>query len=115
MPDYQNDEDGERYKASQTTWINSAPDIMTFQMQRTQFIEGVLAKKQHKHQIPPVIHPDRFMLKNRNVVEDLRKNVNVLRKKIVTLKECLARYTNFNGSESNIENILRQALHFFSA
>lgn len=30
VPDYQNDEDGERYKASQTTWVNSAPDIMTF-------------------------------------------------------------------------------------
>ena len=37
VDDYQNDEDGERYKASQTTWIESLPEILTFQMQRTKY------------------------------------------------------------------------------
>ena len=30
VPDYQNDEDGERYKASQTTWIEQLPETLTF-------------------------------------------------------------------------------------
>ena len=40
VPDYQNDEDGDRYKASQTTWIESLPNVLTFQMQRTKFEDG---------------------------------------------------------------------------
>ena len=32
IPDYQNDEDGERYKVSQTTWIESLPAVLTFQL-----------------------------------------------------------------------------------
>ena len=35
VPDFQNEEDGERYKASQTTWIHEMPEVLTFQMQRT--------------------------------------------------------------------------------
>lgn len=35
VPDYANDEDGERYTASQTTWIDKLPDVLSFQMQRT--------------------------------------------------------------------------------
>ena len=32
VADYQNDEDGERYRASQTTWIESLPNVLTFLM-----------------------------------------------------------------------------------
>ena len=106
VPDYQNDEDGERYKASQTTWINSLPDVLTFQMQRTQFTDGILMKKQHKHPIPLTVYPDRFMFKNRSEVEALRKKVEMLRKKITFLKECLGRYTDFNGSGIPLEGAL---------
>ena len=113
VPDYQNDEDGERYKASQTTWIGEMPEILTFQMQRTAFVDGIMMKKQHKHPIPPVIFPDRFQYKNRVEVESLRKNVDTLRKKIQFLKECLAQYTNFNGSEMPLLAALEQALSFF--
>lgn len=106
VPDYQNDEDGERYKASQTTWIDEMPEVLTFQMQRTQFVEGHVMKKQHKHPILPTIYPDRFMYKNRVEVESLRKNVDTLRKKISFLKDCLAKYTNFNGSGMPIVSAL---------
>lgn len=74
------------------------PDVLTFQMVRTTFVEGHLTKKQHKHPIFPVIYPDRFMYRNREQVEALRKQVASLRKKITFLKDCLAKYTNFNGS-----------------
>ena len=75
-------------------------------MQRTQFVEGHLMKKQHKHPILPTIYPDRFMYKNRVEVESLRKQVDTLRKKISFLKDCLARYTNFNGSNMPIAEVL---------
>ena len=84
-------------------------------MQRTQFVEGIMMKKQHKHPILPTIYPDRFMYKNRVEVESLRKQVDTLRKKISFLKECLARYTNFNGSNMPIAGVLSQCLHFFAA
>lgn len=74
-----------------------------------------MMKKQHKHPILPTIYPDRFMYKNRVEVESLRKNVDTLRKKITFLKDCLAKYTNFNGSEMPIAGILSQSLHFFKA
>ena len=115
VPDYQNDEDGERYNASQTTWIEQLPETLTFQMQRTEFIGGLLSKKQHKHPILPVIYPDRFMYSNRSQVEALRKKVSVLRAKISFLKSCLSQYTNFNQSNLSIESALSQSLHFFAA
>lgn len=52
----------------------------------------------HELPIQQEIHPDRFMLENRDEVEKLRKRVKVLRDKIKYLEECLARYTNYNGS-----------------
>ena len=55
------------------------------------------------------------MYKNRVEVESLRKQVDTLRKKISFLKECLARYTNFNGSNIPITGVLSQCLHFFAA
>ena len=30
VANYKNDEDGERYRASQTTWIESLPNVLTF-------------------------------------------------------------------------------------
>lgn len=84
-------------------------------MQRTAFVEGHMMKKQHKHPILPKIYPDRFMYKNRVEVESLRKNVDTLRKKISFLKDCLAKYTNFNGSNIPISGVLDQCLHFFKA
>lgn len=72
-------------------------------------------KKQHKHSIPPVIYPDRFMYSNLVEVASLRKNVATLRKKITFLKDCLKKYTDFNGSGIHLEQALRQSLHFFAA
>lgn len=112
---YQNDEDGERYPASQTTWICTLPEVLTFQMQRTEFIAGQVAKKQHKHPILPVIHPDRFMLKNQQAVQAIRKKVDLLRRKIQFLKDCLARYTNFDQSGLALDTALGAALKYFSA
>ena len=113
IPDYQNDEDGERYKVSQTTWIESLPAVLTFQLQRQKFMDNMLVKKQHKHPILPEIYPDRFMYENRVEVENLRKNVDTLRKKIAYLKECLDQYHDFNGSQMGIEGVLNQAFNFF--
>lgn len=72
-------------------------------------------KKQHKHPILPVIHPDRFMHANRSTVEALRKKVAILRKKIAFLKACLKRYENFNKSGMSIDTALSMSLHFFAA
>ena len=65
-----------------------------------------MMKKQHKHPIMPVVYPDRFMSHNREQVEALRKQVATLRKKISFLKDCLAKYTNYNGSQMPIEGVL---------
>ena len=54
----------------------------------------------------PVVYPDRFMSHNREQVEALRKQVATLRKKISFLKDCLAKYTNYNGSQMPIEGVL---------
>lgn len=88
---------------------------MTFQMQRTAFIDGILMKKQHKHPISPLIYPDRFMYRNRVEIEALRKKVSTLRAKITFLKDCLEKYTNFNGSNIGINTAFDQVLHFFTA
>lgn len=115
VPDYQNDEDGDRYKASQTTWIERLPDILTFQMQRTKFVDGNFMKMQHKHAIQTEIYPDRFMYSNRAEVEALRKKVASLRSKITFLRDCLKKYTNFNSSGISLEDSFTQTLHFFAA
>ena len=47
------------------------------------------------------------MMKNRTEVESLRKQVATLRKKIAFLKDCLKKYTDFNGSGIEIESALR--------
>lgn len=72
-------------------------------------------KKQHKHPIMPTVYPDRFMLQNRQEVEALRKQVATLRQKIALLKDCLAKYTNFNDSGIPLESALSQTLHFLAA
>ena len=71
-------------------------------------------KKQHKHPVMTTIHPDRFMYKNRTEVESLRKNVDILRKKITFLKDCLAKYTDFESSGISVEGALGKALQFFA-
>ena len=61
----------------------------------------------------PVIYPDRFMISNRQFVEDLRRQVKILRIKIQQLNRCLLKYTNFNNSHTSIEQVLYQSLQFF--
>ncbi len=78
-------------------------------------MDGKFVKMQHKHQILTEIYPDRFMYSNRNEVESLRKKVAMLRNKINFLKDCLKRYTDFNGSGIKLEDALSQTLHFFAA
>ena len=75
-------------------------------MQRTKFVEGNFMKMQHKHPVHTQIYPDRFMYSNRNEVESLRKKVAMLRNKITYLKDCLKKYTDFNGSGIKLEDAL---------
>lgn len=61
IDDYLNEMDGERHKATYTTWIEFPPEVLTFQMVRTNQEDGKMVKKQHVHNILPTIHPDRFL------------------------------------------------------
>ena len=74
----------------------------------------MLIKNNHKHPILQTIYPDRFMLENREKVEDLRKTVSILRKKIAYLKTCRQRYTEYNDSNKAIEDAFELVLHFYS-
>ena len=38
VPDYQSSEDGERYTASISTWLSYLPETLTFQMQRSRYV-----------------------------------------------------------------------------
>ena len=71
-------------------------------------------KKYHAFPIQTVIHPDRFLYKNKAEVEQLRQRVVVIQKKISYLEECLARYTNFNDSKLELNTLFNQMLHFFA-
>ena len=71
-------------------------------------------KKHHAFPIQTVIHPDRFLYKNKAEVEQLRQRVVVIQKKISYLEECLARYTNFNDSKLELNTLFNQMLHFFA-
>lgn len=55
------------------------------------------------------------MYRNRVEIEALRKKVSTLRAKITFLKDCLEKYTNFNGSNIGINTAFDQVLHFFTA
>ena len=61
IDNYENTADGLKYEATSSTWIESLPDVLTFQMQRLLFEKGQMVKKNHMHQIPKTIYPDRFL------------------------------------------------------
>ena len=67
-------------------------------MNRLKFTDGKVIKSHHELPIHEEIHPDRFMLENKEEVQKLRKKVQILRNKIKYLEECRDRYKNYNGS-----------------
>ena len=83
-------------------------------MNRLKFTDGKVIKSHHELPIHKEIHPDRFMLENKEEVQKLRKKVQTLRNKIKYLEECRDRYKNYNGSGIQITEALEQTFNLLS-
>ena len=69
-----------KVEAEKSTWIHHLPKVLCFQLNRIEFDRNSMQqiKKQHEFPIQLVIHPDRFLYKNKAEVEQLRQKVVVI-------------------------------------
>lgn len=105
--------EGETTQALKVEWITKLPKIFCMQVNRLKFEDGNPVKSLNPFIIEPVIYADRFMIKNKEQSEKIRKYVHSLRDKIKSLEKALKEYQSFNGSDSNIARVLDLAASFF--
>jgi len=74
-----------------TNWIEKLPQILILQMNRTTLNDKTKVQEKLLHQVPILhkLNPHRFLLKNREFVEQKREKVNKMRIQVQYLKENL--------------------------
>lgn len=100
--------------AEQEVWLTRLPKVLLFQIQRVIYDKESQAsvKKHSVFNIDKVIYPDRFMHHNRAIGTSLRKQVNELKAKVVTLETTLKKYEHYASDSLSLEKVLRNASSF---
>jgi len=65
-------------------------------------------------QIEKTLYIDRFLLKNRELSENISSHVKYLREQIKHLEQSIKEYTHFGGSEYDIRKMFDLMSTFFS-
>ena len=78
-----------------TNWIEKLPPILILQMNRTTLNEKTKVQEKLLHTVPILhqLNPHRFLLMNRDYVEQKREKVDHMRAQVQYLKENLDQFT----------------------
>lgn len=74
-----------------------------------------MEKMLHKVPVLQKIYPQRFLLKNREMVEQSRAKVKILRDKLKLLTDNLQMFKRFDGKDIDLVSLLGQINHFVSS
>lgn len=93
------------------------PPVLILQLNRTKFDSktGQMEKMLHKVPVMEKIYPQRFLLKHREVVEQSRAKVKILRNKLKLLTENLQMYKRYDGKDIELVQLLGSINHFISS
>ncbi|CAG9320649.1 USP28_3 [Blepharisma stoltei] len=102
--------------ASQEFWLEKLPGIILFQIQRVKYdkVTNSTIKIHKQFKFPKILHPDRFMAKNKEIGSKLRENMLLLKNRIKFLEASLEKLNNYNSTNSGLDTILQQTIEFLS-
>lgn len=100
-------------KAVKLDFISELPQVLTFQLNRVKFDRErqTAIKSNREFPLPLEIFPDRFMLKNKQLVEGFRRRIHTIEQKLAVLKSQTGAFEGF-GSNKNLLGSFRDVLAF---
>lgn len=98
-------------------WITKLPKVLFFLVTRVYYDKEKksMVKDNEPFDFEEVIYPDRYLLQNRDVSDQLRNQVNKLRVKTVKLQEHIDKFKNYNEKKHNIGAILHSTAHLLQS
>ncbi|CAD8158155.1 unnamed protein product [Paramecium octaurelia] len=104
--EYKNDKD-EYQQAIKQFWIQSAPQVLTFQIQRVEYNKefGSFTKINSFFHFDKEIYIDRYLLSNQKLAKDIQKQNQQMRDRLKKIDQELATLTQFNGNIDIIQNL----------
>ncbi|XP_037008862.2 ubiquitin carboxyl-terminal hydrolase 28-like [Artibeus jamaicensis] len=107
LPSNQSTENGQEY------WFTKLPPVLTFELSRFEFNQslGQPEKIHNKLEFPPIIYMDRYMHRNKDLVQSKRQCVRRLKEEIVLLQEKMEKYVKYDldPAQSPLLNVASQS------
>ncbi|CAD8153581.1 unnamed protein product [Paramecium pentaurelia] len=104
--EYKNDKD-EYQQAIKQFWIQQAPQVLTFQIQRVEYNKefGSFTKINSFFQFDKEIYLDRYLLSNQKMAKDIQIQNQQMRDRLKKIDQELSMLTQFNGNIDIIQNL----------
>ncbi|CAK77957.1 unnamed protein product (macronuclear) [Paramecium tetraurelia] len=104
--EYKNEKD-EYQQAIKQFWIQSAPQVLTFQIQRVEYSKefGSFTKINSFFHFEKEIYIDRYLLSNQKLAKDIQTQNQQMRDRLKKIDQELATLTQFNGNIDIIQNL----------
>lgn len=106
--------EGLKTKAVKWRWLKRLPSILMFQQQRVGFIDNQQVKLNYPLKFPKELWMDRYLLKNKNVVNERQDHVKEMRLNLKNIQEQLSNSKNYlNKGISKVE-LLSTVIQYLS-
>jgi len=98
-------------------WIVELPKVLFFLITRVYYDKEkkIFIKDNEPFDFEDVIYPDRYLLQNRKISDQLRNQVNELRAKTNRLQDHIAKFKNYNEKKHDIGAILHSTIHLLKS
>lgn len=105
--------DGVFVKAKQTSWIDSLPGVLIFEINRLATdSNGNLFKIKKGFSFPMYLYPGRYLLGNQKKTRSLQKALATKKKNAKQLENSIETFDHFEGKNVNISQMLNLCLNF---
>ena len=114
---YKPDDDKVIENAVKQRWIVQLPKVLFFLITRVYYDKDrkTFAKNNDAFDFEEVIYPDRYLLKNREISDKLRDQVNKLRLKARACQDHINKFKNYNDKNQNIGSVLHSAANLLKS
>lgn len=106
--------EGIKTKAVKWRWMNRLPSILMFQQQRVGFVDNQQVKINYPLKFPKELWMDRYLLKNKNIVNERQGDIKEMRYNLKKVQEELSTSSNYMNKGISKEELLSSVIHYLN-
>lgn len=103
-------------KYGQECWFTKLPPVLTFELSRFEFNQslGQPEKIHNKLEFPQIIYMDRYMYRNKELVQSKRECIRKLKEEVKVLQQKLERYVKYGSGPARfpLPDMLKYVIEF---